>query len=102
MTSLNYKNNKDLKKIETDYKNNKDLNKIEIDYGNNEDNIDIETNYSNNKNSIFLELICCNLLLSFFYLVNDPDLSNDIVNMAKFNIMQLVHLLTLWLLALVF
>ena len=91
-----------MNKIETDYRNNKDLNQVKSNYKDNKDNIEIKTNYSNNKDNfkfktndgidkenILLKAVICHSLLSLYSrLTNVLYLSNNIVSLAKFNIMQ--------------
>ena len=101
-TGSNYRDNKDLNKIETDYEDNKDLNQVETNYEDNKDNINIETNYSNNEDNvevktdnnddeknIFLEVATCHIpSLLRLRLADVPDPDNDIASMAKFDMMR--------------
>ena len=102
-TGSNYRNNKDLNKIETDYRDNKDLNQVETNYGDNKDNINIEINYGdnkdnveveidygNNKESIFLEAAAYHIpSLPCTRLTDVSDPGNDISSIAKFDIKRL-------------
>lgn len=102
MINSDFGNNKDLNKTKLDYENDKNQNQVEIDYKNYKKDIEIKTNYKDNKNyvkietnysddkeNIFLEVIACyNLLLSYSCLANVQNSSNEIIRIAKFDIMQ--------------
>lgn len=85
----NYGDNKDLNQVETDYGDDKDDIDIETDYGDNEDNVEVETDYSNDEESIFLKAVARYIpSLPRPRLVDVPDPGDNTASMAKFDMMR--------------
>lgn len=68
---------------------NEDLNKYKTNYRDNKNDFDIGTDYNNNEESIFLEVAAHQKLsLLHPHRAIIPNLDDDIVSIAKFDIMQ--------------